>query len=220
MLMKDVSLRQAEQVQRLAQEYASYSASKSGLGNVLGGMVGIAVYLINGLLGRSLCTTILTIGLTIVWFGGKEVLRARFYQTFGAAQESPTLCTKKFLFWVIGLSAFTALGLWGLAWIAFLNPKLSIGPIRLVVALVCATSMPWLGWRYLRTLDEFMIGFFLLICCTITSLGSAMVPPGIEGWLGTLWVPGYALILLRRGIIEHRTFRLLAQEFQARKVNQ
>lgn len=215
--MKDISLHQAEQVQRLAQEYASYSASKSGLGNVLGGLVGIAVYLINGLLGRSLWTTILTIGLTIMWLGGKEVLRVHVYQTFGMAQEISTLCTRKFLFWVIGLSVLAALGIWVLAWVAFLNPALHIGPIRLVLALVCATSMPWLGWRYLRTLDEFMVGFFLLICCAITSLGSAMVPPGIEGWLGTLWVPGYALILIKRGIIEHRTFRHLAREFQARK---
>jgi hypothetical protein len=218
--MDDAYRRQAEQVQRLAEEYASYSASKSGLGNVLGGIAGIAIYLLNGLLGRSLWTTILTIGLTIAWLGGKEVLRARLYQPFGTVQEISTLSTKKFLSWVIGLSAFTALGIWVLAWVAFLNPRLGIGPIRLVLALVCATSMPWLGWRYLRTLDEFMVGFFLLICCAITSLGSAMVPPGIEGWLGTLWVPIYALILIKRGIVEHRAFRHLARAFQVRKEKQ
>jgi hypothetical protein len=209
--MESVHMRQAEQVQRLAEVYSSYSASKSGLGNVLGGIIGIAVYLINGLVGRSLWTTILTIGLTIAWLGGKEILRARLYRTFGTAQEISTLATKKLLQWIIVISTFTALGIWILAWIAFLNPNLSIGPIRLVLALALATSMPWLGWRYLRTPDEFMVGFFLLVCCAITSLGSAMVPPGIEGWLGTVWVPLYGLILIRRGIVEHHTFRHLAR---------
>jgi hypothetical protein len=212
--MENAQLRQAEQVQRLAEEYAHYSASKNGLGNVLGGIAGIAIYLINGLLGRSLWTTILTIGITITWLGGKEILRARLYQTFGRVKAISTRYTRAFLSWITGLSILAALSIWILAWIAFLNPGLSIGPIRLVLALLCAASLPWLGWRYLRTLDEFIIGFFLLICCAITSLGSAMVPPGIEGWLGTLWVPLYALILIRRGIIEHRAFPHLARAFQ------
>lgn len=215
--MESAHLRQAEQVQRLAEAYASYSGSRSGLGNVLGGMAGMAVYLINGLIGRSLWTTILTIGLTVAWLGGKEVLRACLYRPLGTAQEIPTPDAKKLLPWIIGLTAFTALGTWVLAWIAFLNPSLRIGPIHLVLALVCATSMPWLGWRFLRTLDEFMVGFFLLICCAITSLGSAIVPTGIEGWLGTLWVPLYALILLGRGLTEHRTFRQLERQLQVEK---
>lgn len=218
--MEGIQMRQAEQVQRLAEEYASYSVSKSGLGNVLGGIVGLAIYLINGLVGRSLWTTFLTIGLTIVWLGGKEILRARLYRTFGAVQEIPTADAKKLLPWIMGINVFATLGIWVLAWIAFLNPSLNIGPIRLIVALICATSMPWLSWRYIHTLDEFMVGFFLFICCAITSLGSAMIPSGVEGWLGTLWVPLYALLLFARGLVEHRAFHHLVRQLQVGKENE
>jgi hypothetical protein len=215
--MDELPLYQAQQVQHLTREYASYSARKSGLGNVLGGLVGITIYLLNGLLGHNLWTTILTIGLTLAWLAGKEVLRAHLYQRFGTVSENPTPSTRKLRSWILGISIPTALGLWLLAWIAFLNPALHIGPIRLILALLCASNIPLLGLRYLRTLDEFMVGFFLLLCCAISSLGSTLIPPGIEGWLGTIWVPLYSLILIARGLAEHQTFRLLAHTLQNRK---
>jgi hypothetical protein len=217
--MDELSFHQAQQVQHFTQQYASYSARKSGLGNVLGGLVGITIYLLNGLPGHSFWSTLLTIGLTLAWLGGKEILRRYVYQRFGRVRENLSSSTRTLHSWILGISIPTTLGLWLLAWIVFLNPALHLGLVRLLLALLCASSIPWLSLRFLRTLDEFMVGFFLLLCCAISSLGSTLMPPGIEGWLGTFWVPLYSLILITRGLTEHQAFRSLAHTLQHRKDN-
>ena len=215
-MTNSTDMRNVERVQQLAEEYASYAASRSGLGNVLGGVAGLVIYLINGIVGRSLWTTIVTIGLTLLWLVGKEIIRHRVYQSFGEARERWSQRQRRNHFlWAI-LTTLATIGIWVWLCLTFILVHI-ITLFQLILGLTFATSMPWIVWRYLHNEDELAVGIFLLLCCTIVSVGTALVPQGWEGWVGSSWVAIYALILLLRGLEEHRRFRQLARQLHTYK---
>ncbi|MBE3558212.1 MAG: hypothetical protein IMW89_03185 [Ktedonobacteraceae bacterium] len=202
--MNSSALRTIDEVQQLTQEYASYSQSKNGLGNVLGGVVGLAIYLVNGLIGPGLLTALLTIGLTLTWLVGKEFIRRRFYRVFGEAQEVWTPQARR---WHTGSIAFTALICVGVG-VAFIWLGGLREPSGWLYLLFCAV-MPWIAWRYLRTPNEFTVGIFLLCACAVTSAG------GAYGLLYGSWAAFFSVLMLLKGIDEHRKFRALAIRLQA-----
>jgi len=205
--MNHTDLRSIEEVQQLTQEYASYSRSRNGLGNVLGGGAGLAICLANGLFGPGMLTTIFTIGLTVVWLVGKEVMRKWLYRRFGEAQE---VWPKKARRWHIGLVISLTLIIGGVC-IAFIvlggltRPQ---GWLYLFFAVV----MPCIAWRYLRTSAEFIVGVFLLCACAVTSVGSAY------GLAFSWWAALASLLMLLSGIYEHRKFLRLVVHLQAQRV--
>src|SRR5579864_4476036 len=74
-------------MQQLTQEYASFSQSRSGLGNVLGGVAGLIVSIAIALRWHGPVVAALTVGVTVAWLVGKEIIRRRFYRPFGEARE-------------------------------------------------------------------------------------------------------------------------------------
>ncbi len=76
------------ELRELSQEYASYSRSRGGLGNVLGGVAGLVIFAALWLLGRGGVMAGITVGLTVAWLVGKEVIRQRIYRPFGEAREA------------------------------------------------------------------------------------------------------------------------------------
>jgi hypothetical protein len=200
------------EVERLAEEYASYSLSKGGLANVLGGIAGIVIYLFNGLLGRGIWTTVLTIALTLSWLAGKELLRTFLYRPFGEAREKWSQGQRRGQVWVARFFLLITVLFWFAFWDGYFRGTVSL--IRLVLGLAVATSMPWVAWRYLHNMDEIMVGTFLLICCSLVSVGS-LLGAGLDAWMVAAWMPIYALMLLWRGVDEHRRFLRLARQLQA-----
>lgn len=210
--MDGMHMNDLAKVQRLAEEYASYSVSKGGLANVLGGIAGIVIYLLNGLLGRGIWTTVLTIVLTISWLAGKELLRNFLYRPFGKAREKWSEGQRRGQLWVARFFILVAVLSWLMFGDGYFLGKISL--IQLVLGLAIVTSTPWLAWRYLHNTDEMMVGVFLLVSCALVSVGS-LLGEGITAWLVAAWMPLYALMLLWRGIEEHRQFRRLARQLQA-----
>ncbi len=205
--MNQVQLPDIEKVQRLTQEYASYSQSRNGLGNALGGAIGIIIYLVNGLSGGGLLVASLTIGLTIFWLIGKEVIRRRLYRPFGTAKEIWSPKMRRYHQWSVAFVALVALGVWIFyAWNGWLLHS-STWPYLLFVAV-----MPWIAWYYLRAPEEFVVGIFLLCACAVTSVG------GTYGLLEAFWVPIAAICLLFKGLYEHRKFRTLTANLQMQHV--
>src|SRR5437588_7925306 len=84
--MTGTSARSIAELQQVTQEYASYSQSRGGLGNVLGGVVGLISFAALSLLG-GVVLAVLSVGLTVTWLVGKEIIRHRLYRIFGDAQE-------------------------------------------------------------------------------------------------------------------------------------
>ncbi|QBD76866.1 hypothetical protein EPA93_12970 [Ktedonosporobacter rubrisoli] len=202
--MESYSLRSLKEVQQLTQEYASYSQSKGGLGHVLGGVVGLAIYLLNGLVGPGLLTAILTIALTLSWLFGKEILRRLLYRKFGQAQEIWTAEARK---WHRGTIIFIIL-IFAIVGIVYIWLSRMSKPSDWLYMLF-VVAMPLIAWRYLRTWEEFSVGIFLLCACAVTGGG------GAYGLLDGPWVAGIALIMIFKGFREHSKFRALAARLQA-----
>lgn len=191
------------EMQDLTREYASFSQSRSGLGNVLGGVAGLASFAVMWLLGRGVATAILTVGLTVAWLVGKEVIRRQLYRPFGEARETwPAslrhghvvsvaiiACACVAFAVVILVRSFTAATPWSVA----------------LPYLIFCLITPWIGWRYLRTVNEFMVGFYLLFASAVVSAG--FVPDRL--WLVAI-LPWYSLVLVVLGLREHRQFQDLA----------
>ena len=75
--------------------------------------------------------------------------------------------------------------------------------------LVFCLVTPWLAWRYLRTVNELMVGFYLLFASAITSAG--FVPDKV---LFTAILPLYGVTLIALGLKEHRQFQTLAAQLR------
>lgn len=208
--MQEAQSQSLVEVQKVTSEYASYSQSKNGLGNLLGGVVVLIVYLLNALLGHGWLTTLLTIVLTIGWLVGKEVIRQRLYRRFGMAQERwPEKMRRSHLLSAI----FTTICI-AFVWGVFLL-KLYLSPWMWLFALLSVVLTPWIGWRYLRGTNEFVVGTFLLIACIVVSAGGVFQPTSLEGWGGTLLFPLTGLIMIIGGFNEHRAFQKLAARLQS-----
>jgi hypothetical protein len=195
------------EIQHLTREYASFSQSRSGLGNVLGGVAGLLSVAIMWLLGAGVATAVLTVGLTIAWLVGKEVIRRRFYRPFGEARESwPPSQRRGHLY---------AAALMGLVCAAFV----AVIVVRLVTAmtpwsialpyLIFCLITPWIAWRFLRTTNEFMVGLYLLFASAVVSAG--FVPDRL--WLVAI-LPWYSLVLVVLGLREHRQFQDLTSRLR------
>ncbi len=195
------------EVQGLTREYASYSRSRGGLANVLGGVVGLVIFGALWAFGGNPATAALTVGLTLVWLVGKEVIRRRLYQGFGEAREvwtGQSRRTHQVLVWI-----FTPLLLAFAVWIVAAG-WLS-RPAVAVPYLVFCLATPWIMWRYLYTLNEIMIGVGLLFMSAVTTSGHT---PAL---LGLLTVPCYAAAMIPLGLTEHRQFKGLRTRLQARR---
>lgn len=214
-MTEDKTMRSVREVQQIVQDYASYSQSKNGLGTALGGLIGIIVYLINIFSGHSNLVVVLTIGLAACWLIGKEIIRRRLYRSFGEAQE--VWSAERRRSHLISVSIVTLL-MFGV-WLFFLLklPSTSWNWFALLFTFLILAISPWVMWRYLRTLDEFVIGVFLLVVCIVTSVGNVFQPGSIEGLLGTFLFPLTGLGMILKGLKEHLDYRKLVARLAAQE---
>jgi hypothetical protein len=212
--MDSVQIRDLAEVQRLAEEYASYSVSKGGLANVLGGIAGIVIYLLSGLLGRSIWTTVLTIALTISWLVGKELFRTFLYRPFGEAREQWSDKQRQGQVWLVRFFILIVILFWVTFWYGYFLGRISL--LQVTLGMAVATSTPWIAWQYLHNTDEIMVGTFLLMNCALVSVGS-LLGDGISAWLVAAWMPLYALLLIGRGLDEHWQFRNLIRQLRTQE---
>ena len=186
-------------LQRLTREYASFSRSRSGLGNVLGGVCGLLAFASDWALGASAVAAAITVSLTLAWLVGKEIIRRRLYQGFGRAREawvgvprrehraSLAIITPPLLGFAVALVA--------LGWL----PR----PVAWPYLLFCLAT-PWIAWRFLATTYELNLGLGLLFMSAVTASGHA------APLLVLLFVPAYAATMIPLGLEEHRRYRGLA----------
>lgn len=195
------------ELQQVTRDYASYSRRRGGLGNVLGGVVGLLVFGAIWLFGGNAVTATLAIGLTLLWLAGKEIIRHRLYRRFGQAWETWTGTVRRTH--QCSLLLFTPLLLAFAVWIVAAG-WLAKPAVALPYLIFCLAT-PLIMWRYLYTLNEIMIGFGLLFMCAITASGHT---PFL--W-GLLIVPAYALVMIPLGFAEHRRFAALEARLGARQ---
>jgi hypothetical protein len=200
--MTETSARSIAELQRVTREYASFSQSRGGLGNVLGGVVGLISFAALWLLG-GVALAALSVGLTVTWLVGKETIRHRLYRPFGDAQEIWSASQRR----GHAIAAIASgLGLAALAVLPVGDTQLtqSLWSIPLPYLIVCLAA-PWIVWRYLRTGNELLVGFYLLFMSAVA----------VSGWtpnriLFSAILPSFSVILIVLGAKEHRQFQKLA----------
>jgi hypothetical protein len=215
--LNHVTLDEVEHNRGLAQEYASYSLSRNGLGKMLGGLAGLIVVLAGTWLGAGALTTGLTIGATLAWLLGKEWMRTRIYRSLGRAQENWQPAQRRFH---RGLTIYTALV--ALLVIGVMLVQGGEFGITRGVYLGFVAISPFITWWFLRTALEYIVGVFLLAACAVHSAGGAytliptaasslsewsVVAPAWSGLIG-------ALLLIPLGLREHRAYRALTTELR------
>lgn len=198
----------SRRLQELVTRYASYSQTHSGLGNVLGGGVGLLVFVLVALLPPGGLTAGLVLGLSAAWLVGKPVLRRRLYQPLGAASEQWTPAARRQHIWlVICLSALLFLGL---VYFALVGHVFSHPREWPYVPFIFAA--PLLTWWFLRTASEAVMGFGVFF---IDAIACTAHRPFL---LGRAIVPAYGITLIGVGWQEHRNFRDLMGQLRGRTV--
>lgn len=204
-MMVESQVRTIAEMRRLTEEYASFSRSRGGLGNVLGGVAGLAVFGAIWLFGGNVLTAILSIVLTAVWLVGKELIRGRLYRRFGQAREVWTGAPRRGH--QIIVSIFTLLLLGFAVWIVA-DGWLAKPAVAFPYLIFCLLA-PLIAWRYLYTTHDMVIGFGLLFLCAVTASGHT---PFL---LAQVAVPVYAVAMIVLGLAEHRQFQALAVRLHA-----
>lgn len=214
-----LGLNEIEQRQQLAAEYASYSQSRGGLSKVIGGIAGIIVILTGTLLGGGVLTAAITIGATLVWLVGKELIRKYLYQPFGEARENwepEQRRTQQFLtLFVLGVSV--------LVFALYIVTGNILQPESWAYLLFVALLAP-VTWRFFRTPAEASVGIFLMAACAVHSAGGAyslLYRQEMESVILNVilmlvtWTPLlFAGVLIVQGLAEHRRFRALAAQLK------
>lgn len=217
--MLDAQPERLKAVQNLTREYASYSQHRSGLGNVLGGVAGLLAYFVGLFYGPGATTAVVTCVATLSWLIGKEVIRRRVYQAFGAARAHWPEADRRYqLLMCLFLGAISL-------WVLVVQVQLGriteprFWPYMIIVALI-----PLIAWRFLRTTSEFIVGVFLLAASAVTSVGGAytlgVVGLRPENGLLFVFVPIAAVTLIVLGLAEHRRFRTLRDQLNAHQEEQ
>lgn len=204
----EASRRTVGELRELSQEYASYSQSRGGLGNVLGGVAGLLIFAALWLLGPGVVMAVITVGLTMAWLVGKEVIRQRLYRPFGEAREAWPEDQRRCHLGAVGLIT-AALAVFLVMIIAHSLTTGAPWSVTAPYALFCLVT-PWIAWRYLRTTNELVVGFYLLFSCAITSAG--FTPDRL---ITVALLPAYAALLVIFGLREHRQFQDLAHRLRS-----
>ncbi|HZR41353.1 MAG TPA: hypothetical protein VFB12_14625 [Ktedonobacteraceae bacterium] len=198
--MEKSALPAIEEVQRLTRDYASYAHRRGGLGNVLGGLVMLAVVLLILLSKADLLIALITPGLMLSWLVGKELLRSYLYTPLGRATERRSVAMQWFHLLRVCLGVLL---LGGIAVSVVIQRSLAFHQWWPLLVFLLLT--PWIAWRYLRSGIEYLLGLFLLLVSLLASIGSDM-----RSYVVVALLLAFLSILL--GLYEHLRFRSLVKE--------
>lgn len=198
-----------DELSELTRRYARFSRSAAGLGSVVGGVLALVAYFTGALAPLAPWSRLLLATTPLLWIGAKELLRHRYYQRFGRVVERPDPSHHR---WHVALTIFIAV--------------LSVGIVVVVVGglimggwrtepfsqwlgyLAFVVAMPFLVWRYMRTMVEFVVGVFLVAQAAVV-LGGGNYELGQQ-----LQAPVFAVVLIVFGVREHLEFRALARRLE------
>ena len=198
-------LSELERRRELTRRYARYERHAAGAGNILGGALGIVVYLCSALLPLRGLARLLLCAAPLVWIVAKEALRRRFYQRFGRVSEPPSPAQRR---WHLGLTGFVTVLSVSIVGRLLVSGRLA-HPEPVAGYLAFVVAMPVITWLFLPTTEEFLVGI-LLLC------QSAVLAAGAHYTLSSQpYAIGFALLAILAGWKQHRDFVVLQRELSA-----
>jgi hypothetical protein len=199
-----------EQLQAITREYAKFSRSATGLGGVIGGMIGLAIFLIGAFSNPPLWARALMVLALPIWFVLKAWLRNHYYQRHGTALETlDKLSTNVERFVQGGIGGIAAVMLIICAFLVITNPeKVASLPILNKIALLAAPLAGLLLWRQINTVLEFLVVMNLMVQTVMLASGSNWT------WGNQITMLFYSGLLIVIGLVEHFRFRKLETQLQ------
>lgn len=201
------------ELESLTRDYARYSRSAGGLASVLGGICCLLSYLLGGLLPMTPTLRVVLIALPLVWLLARWGMARRYYQRFGHVEEQESAVERRTHRLGLGVTLAVAVLLTASALSngAQLSPG-SAGYLALLWLLALAV------WRWLRSPLDFVVGAFLfcqasLLCVdrVYPVIGTAAAQDALLMALLALLFPLAALLLIARGVADHRRFLQLRE---------
>ena len=195
-----------DELSELTRRYARFSRSAAGLGSVLGGVLALVAYFTGALAPLAPWSRLLLASTPLVWIGAKEALRHRYYQRFGRVVERPDRSEYR---WHVVLTIFIAVVSAGVT-VVMVGGMVMSGWTALPLArwlgyMAFVVALPFLVWRYMRTMAEFVVGVFLVAQAALV-LGGGNYELGQQ-----IQAPVFAVVLIVFGIREHLEFRVLTR---------
>jgi hypothetical protein len=195
------------ELERLTRGYARFSQNAAGLGNVLGGVLAMAMWLSANLTELPLWARLLFAAVPIGWIVAKETLRHRYYLRHGLVREAPDGSEQRFH---VGLTAFTALV--SLAIVTVVGYGLLTGaPLtwQTLGYLALVISLPVFVWFHMRTTEEYLVGVLLFVQAAVILAGGRYD----VSWQNA-YFPLFALIAIVAGVKQHLDYRKLNRALQ------
>jgi hypothetical protein len=195
------------QLERLTRTYARFSQNAAGLGNVLGGILAMAMWLTANAVELSLWSRLLFAAFPIVWVIVKETLRQRYYLRHGLVREIPDASDLR---WHVIKTAFTTLV--SVYVISVIGSRTISGtPItwETLGYLAFVASLPVFVWFTMRTNEEYLVGVLLFIQAALFLAGSHYE----ISWQNA-YFPLFALIAILAGLKQHYDYHKLERELQ------
>ncbi len=208
-----------EQLQTLTREYAKFSRSAAGIGNVIGGALGLIAYFVGAFIGLDTWTRVLLASFPILWIIAKELLRARYYQRHGRVLEPISRNERRWHMFLTGFVGLVSLGVTVLiaydALTAWDPIYVSVHGERPTLALIGYVAFIWalpvIVWFYLHTVEEFIVGVFLIAQAAVVIAG------GHYAFGQQIQAPVMAFVMLAVGVVQHRRYRQLETQLEALK---
>lgn len=209
-----------DELAELTRDYARYSRSAGGLAAVLGGTFCLLSYLLGGLWPTMPVLRVALVALPLVWLLAKQVMARRYYQRFGFVEEQETAVEQRMHRFRVGIVVLVAVAITSsLAAHEWPASTGAAGYLALVWLLVPAT------WRWLRSPLDFVIGVFLFCQAALLCVGRAYPVIGTAATrdappmaLLAVLFPLAALLMVARGIADHRRFKPLCERLSQLRV--
>jgi len=226
--MSDDVLECEKSVGSLMEEYYEFLHVHSGLGNILAGGVILIICLVNWLMESDILAAVLSIGLSIYWVYGTNVLRCNYYSALGGVTSPEDLpvrtckhgsvtsfvlmvCDwlepKMFRYWRIPVAACFGLVAFCLLMLNFVEGNL--GQLTAWLTIGIMGALPFVILRYLISPME------VLSSCILTWLCVSAIQGELSGYVSVnlqsfLYI-GFFLIFL--GALEDWSFHCLKKRF-------
>jgi hypothetical protein len=205
-----------EQQHLLYRQYLTLARNAAGIGPVLGGVLFLLAYFVGALLPLHHWGRLSLVVVPLLYVLGREGLRVYYYQQRDLQLRQPnnnwqwflhTLITVLTILASLGLTAsVVGASLWLLEGQGYLFSEDSPWPITVYILLLLAA--PVIVWFCLWTLEDYILGFLLMIHAGRVLQGESY---RLGEWPLALVV---AIAMMILGLLEYRKYRVLKQRLQ------
>lgn len=193
----------------LTRQYARYARNAAGLGNILGGVLAMAMYIVGLMLPLTVAGRVGLALVPLVWIVVKETLRRTYYQRHGHVSEVLNAEERRSHVINTGITALISLFILGGFFVAKGVGLAEASAWQQGGYLVFVLALPVLVWFFMRTTEEYLVGV-LLVCQAAVLLAGGNYPLSWQ----YAYFPLFAAFAVVVGFQQHRAYLKLERQLR------